>query len=78
MNEEKVKINSEYIKLDSFLKWAGVTGSGSEAKVMVEDGDVAVNHQVEIRRGRKLYPGDVVCVADRTFVIEALSDKGFN
>lgn len=57
---EKIKITSEYIKLDQFLKWANVVGSGVDAKFLIKDGFVKVNGEVEVRRGRKLYPGDKV------------------
>ncbi len=59
---EKIKITSEYIKLDQFLKWANLVGSGVDAKFIIQDGLVKVNGEVEVRRGRKLYPGDKVVV----------------
>jgi len=67
---EKIKITSEYIKLDQFLKWAGVVGQGSEAKDMVVDGFVKVNGEVEYRRGKKLIIGDIVEVDSRKFQVE--------
>lgn len=56
----EVKINSEFIKLDQFLKWTGVAESGVDAKYLITEGMVKVNGEIEIRRGKKLYPGDVV------------------
>ncbi|MGO5064379.1 MULTISPECIES: S4 domain-containing protein YaaA [unclassified Clostridium] len=56
----EVKINSEIIKLDSFLKWSGATTLGSEAKFFIQNGEVKVNGEVEIRRGKKLKIGDTV------------------
>ena len=53
-------IKTEFIKLDSFLKWAGATSLGSEAKAYILDGQVKVNGEVELRRGKKIYPGDTV------------------
>jgi ribosome-associated protein len=50
----------EYIKLDSFLKWRSVVGTGGEAKVRIAEGEVLVNGEVELRRGRKLRQGDRV------------------
>lgn len=67
---EKVKITSEYIKLDQFLKWAGVVGQGSEAKDMIVDGFVKVNGEVEYRRGKKLIIGDIIEVENAKFEIE--------
>jgi len=69
---QDVEIDSDYIKLDSLLKLAGIVMSGGEAKEMILDGMIAVNDEVEKRRGRKLYPGDrVICDGYPTFVIKA-------
>lgn len=57
---EKIKITSEYIKLDQFMKWAGIVGSGVDAKYLIQEGFVKVNGEVETRRGKKLYIGDIV------------------
>lgn len=54
------KIKDEFIKLGQLLKAAGVADSGLEAKDIILSGEVFVNGESEIRRGRKLYPGDVV------------------
>lgn len=55
-----IKIDTEFIKLDSFLKFAGATTLGSESKFFIQNGEVKVNGEVEVRRGKKLYPGDTV------------------
>ena len=55
-----MKIDTEYIKLDSFLKAVNIFASGGEAKQAIQDGMVTVNGEVETRRGRKLRPGDRV------------------
>ena len=55
-----ITVKTEFIKLDSFLKWAGAASLGSEAKVYILDGQVKVNGEVEVRRGKKIYPGDTV------------------
>ena len=57
---QNIEITTEFIKLDSFLKFCGVCMSGSEAKMIISDGMVKVNGETELRRGRKLYKGDVV------------------
>lgn len=59
-----IKINTEFIKLNQFLKWANVAESGAAANHMIIDGLIKVNGEVEQRRGRKLYPGDTVEVQD--------------
>lgn len=56
----EIKISTDFIKLDQFLKFSGLSFNGAEAKNMVLDGIVYVNGEKEIRRGRKLYSGDTV------------------
>ncbi len=68
---EKITIDTDYIKLDSFLKLAGLVMSGGEAKEMIQDGMIEVNDEVEKRRGRKLYAGDrIVFDGNQHFVLE--------
>ena len=69
-NMEKVKISTEFIKLDQFLKWLAVVDSGSDAKQVILDGKVKVNDEVETRRGRKIYPEYKVEVFDKIYVVE--------
>mgnify|MGYP000576403444 FL=1 len=69
-NIEKVKISTEFIKLDQFLKWLAVVDSGSDAKQVILDGKVKVNDEVETRRGRKIYPEYKVEIFDRIYVVE--------
>ncbi len=59
---EQIGIHTEYIKLDSFLKLAGVTETGGQAKELIEKQLVFINGETCTQRGRKLRPGDsVVC-----------------
>lgn len=68
---ENVTIDTGYIKLDSFLKLANLLMSGGEAKLVIQEGQIRVNGEVETRRGRKLYPGDRVTLDDsQTFLVE--------
>ncbi len=55
---EEIKIDTEYIKLDSALKLASFVSMGGEAKRLIQEGKVTVNGETEMRRGRKLRPGD--------------------
>ena len=55
-----ITINTEIIKLDSFLKWAGAVSLGSEAKILIQSGEVKLNGTVEIQRGKKLKKGDII------------------
>ena len=56
---QEIRIKDDYIKLGQALKLAGLVGSGVEAKMLIQDGLVIVNGEVDVRRGRKLVPGDV-------------------
>jgi ribosome-associated protein len=67
------EIHTGYIKLDSFLKAVNAVASGGEAKLLIADGRVRVNGAVELRRGRKLYPGDGVQFADEEFRVESVA-----
>ena len=69
-NIEKVKITTEFIKLDQFLKWLAIVDSGSQAKQVILDGRVKVNDEVETRRGRKIYPEYKVEIFDKIYVVE--------
>jgi ribosome-associated protein len=69
--EPIMQITTEFIKLDSFLKAENAVSSGGEAKVMIAEGYISVNGEVELRRGRKLYPGDIVVFGERKFLIES-------
>ena len=69
-NMEKVKISTEFIKLDQFLKWLAVVDSGSQAKQVILDGRVKVNDEVETRRGRKIYPEYKVEIFDKIYIVE--------
>lgn len=57
---EEITIKDDFIKLGQALKLAELAGSGVDAKFMIEDGIVSVNGKVELRRGRKVRPGDVI------------------
>ena len=57
---EIIKLREEFIKLGQALKAAGLVESGVEAKEVIQDGLVKVNGDVDTRRGKKLYDGDIV------------------
>lgn len=56
----KVKIDTEFIKLDQFLKWAAIADNGVVAKAIILDGMIKVNSEVCTMRGKKLRAGDIV------------------
>lgn len=66
---EIITIRDDYIKLGQALKLAGLVGSGIDAKLVIQDGQVEVNGQVDTRRGRKLVEGDIVTFDGESFQI---------
>ncbi|TQQ84583.1 S4 domain-containing protein YaaA [Peptacetobacter hominis] len=65
----EIKIDSDYIKLDQALKYADVVSTGGHAKILIQDGFVKVNGEVETRRGKKLRSGDTVEVEGEIITI---------
>ncbi len=59
----KIKITTEFIKLDQLLKFAGIAGSGADAKELIYAGAVSVNEEECTMRGKKIRPGDEVLLA---------------
>ena len=64
MKNQTITITTEYIKLQDLLKFAAVTYTGGEAKVLIQDGAVSVNGQVCTQRGKKLRHGDTAQLGD--------------
>lgn len=64
-----IREEDEFIKLGQALKKAGVVGSGVDAKMVIQDGLVAVNGAVETQRGKKLYGGEIVSYNGETIEI---------
>ncbi|HZK57609.1 MAG TPA: RNA-binding S4 domain-containing protein [Clostridia bacterium] len=58
--EKQINIEGEYIKLDQLLKLAGMVDSGGHAKLVILSGDVKVNGQTVVQRGKKIRAGDKV------------------
>lgn len=55
-----IKIDTEFIKLDSLLKLSGIAMTGGQAKIIIQNGDVKVNGEICTQRGKKIRPGDKV------------------
>lgn len=66
----KIKEGEEYITLNILLKITNIISTGGQAKWYLQENEVLVNGMLENRRGRKLYPGDVIKVEGQMFVIE--------
>jgi ribosome-associated protein len=58
--EQSIEIAGDTIRLGQLLKLAGAVSDGAEAKALIASGQVTVNGEPELRRGRQLHPGDVV------------------
>ncbi|NBK90624.1 RNA-binding S4 domain-containing protein [bacterium 1XD21-13] len=56
---ETIQIRDAFIKLGQAMKLAGLVDSGVDAKLVIQDGQVRVNGEIEYQRGKKLHPGDV-------------------
>lgn len=67
----EVHIRDEFIKLGQALKLCGAVSSGLDAKIVINEGQVRVNGQVELQRGKKLHPGDKFEFEDKIYEITA-------
>ena len=66
---KEIKINTNTIQLDQFLKWINVVSSGGEAKILIKEGHVQVNNTLEQKRSRKLIIGDKIKVDEKVYII---------
>ena len=65
-----IRIRDEYITLGQALKLASLVSSGIEAKIVIQDGQVKVNGEVDTRRGKKLRPGDTFEFNGQSITVE--------
>ena len=70
METVKISIKEEFIRLDSALKLAGLVFTGGQAKIMIQNGEVKVNGEVCLMRGKKLRLGDTATVEGKSLIIE--------
>ena len=70
MKIEKIKIDSEYIKLQDLLKLGGSVETGGQAKVVIQNGDVTVNGEVCTMRGKKMRKGDIAVFDSLEIIVE--------
>lgn len=66
---EQISISSEYITLGQFLKYVGIIDCGSYAKQFLLENNVYINNEQDQRRGRKIYPGDIVKVLKKSYEV---------
>lgn len=69
MEKQEIKISTEFIKLDQFLKFVGIAETGGHSKEIIAEGVVSVNGQLCTQRGKKLRKGDVIELDDYCLVI---------
>ncbi len=72
MDKEQIKITTEFIKLDSFLKFANLVESGGNAKGVIAEGRIKVNGEVCLMRGKKLYCGDKIQIDEMNLELEVV------
>lgn len=61
---KEIKIETEFIKLDQFLKYAGIVQTGGEAKMMIQDGMIKFNGEIITQRGKKIRKDDIIEIED--------------
>ena len=72
MKREKIEIKTEFIKLDSLLKYSGIVETGGIAKEIIKDGAVKFNGEVCTMRGKKVRVGDIVAIEELNTEIEII------
>jgi ribosome-associated protein len=68
---EPVEITGEFIRLDALLKFAAIAETGGEAKLMIQEGEVSVNGDICLQRGKKIRPGDIVRLKNTALLIKS-------
>lgn len=71
MRSDEIGIKTEFIRLDALLKLAGMVSTGGHAKMAIQQGQVKVNGETCLMRGKKLRPGDTVEFEGRQAVVKA-------
>ena len=69
-SKETVKIDTDFIQLQSFLKFRGICETGGQAKEFIQDGIIRVNGEICTARGKKLRSGDTVSAFGTDYIIE--------
>ena len=76
---KEIEITTDYIKLDSFLKLAGIVQTGGQAKIMIAEENIKVNGEIIIQRGKKIRKNDIIEIEDYDkFIVIWLCLKGCN
>ena len=67
---KKIVIKDDFIKLGQAMKLAGLVDSGLDAKIVIQNGEVMVNGEIDTRRGKKLVKGDTFSYKGETVTVE--------
>ena len=68
---KKIKIRTEDIKLDQLLKYANIAETGGHAKILIKNGQVKLNGEIVLQRGKKIKKGDVIELSDgESYIVE--------
>lgn len=70
MEKQVIFIDTEFIKLQDLLKFAGLVETGGQAKILIQDGYVTVNGEICTMRGKKIRNGDIVTLDDDTLEVK--------
>lgn len=73
MNTQQIKIKTDFIKLDSLLKYAGITETGGIAKEIIAEERIKVNGEICTMRGKKIRPGDTVEIDEISLRLQIIS-----
>lgn len=66
---ETITISTEFIKLQDLMKFGNLVSSGGEAKVLIQEGEVSVNGEICLQRGKKIRPGDTVSFQGKQYTV---------
>lgn len=67
---KEISIDTDYIKLDQFLKHIGVAQTGGQAKIIISEGSIKVNNEIVLQRGKKIRKNDIVNIEGYdTFIV---------
>ena len=61
---KEINIDTEFIKLDQFLKYAAIVQTGGQAKMLINDGLIKLNGEIILQRGKKIKKGDIIEIED--------------
>lgn len=71
MNKEVININEEFIRLQDLLKFSGITATGGQAKLLIQNGEIKVNGEICTMRGKKMRNGDTAYYKDKIVEVKA-------